>query len=758
LLILAAILYLRDLTISGYANEFYAASVKSSTQSWRAWLWASLDSQLSITVDKPPAAIWVMGLSARIFGFSSFSMLLPNALMGIGTVALTYGAVRRLSGHVAGLLAGALVALTPVAALIFRFNNPDSLLVLCVSAAAYMVVRALQTDTRALAAWWLVGAGWLIGLAFLTKMLQGLLVLPAFVLVYILCSRWGWWARIRHLLAAAVSMVVSAGWLIALCALVPASSRPYIGGSENNSLWELAIGYNGLGRVLGGSGNGGGGGGGGQSNVGFGGEPGLLRMFNSTFATEISWLLPAAILLLVTGLAACGNRPSNDSKRAGIILWGTSMAVTALVFSFMQGTIHPYYAVALAPLIAGTIGSSCAALWAEQEDSRTTAVFKRICLAVAVALTGVWGFYLFGMYAAGWNGWIRWVALVGGIAGALVFMIAGLNRGVNARTLTGRIAIAALIFGLASALLPTASWTIATANTAHSGSIPTSGPAGVQGNGMGGPGDQMGDGPGGGGNGAGEAPGDVGSGPGGAYEGTDGMTASEQGARGRGGSGSGEASTNSALVKLLNATHSRWSAAVVGDQSAAGYILGTDTAVFAIGGWSGSDDNVSLAQFKQYVADGDITYFIADGMGDGQRAGFSASGSSSQSNGADSSEGADGAIGSANNAGGMPDGGMPGGGMPGGGTAAQGPGDAPGGTMGSESGNANGGGSGGNSGTGAGSGEAPNAMGETAGGGMRGGFGGASGVASQITSWVASTFTSKTVGGVTVYDLTSSRS
>ncbi|MCI1749160.1 MAG: glycosyltransferase family 39 protein [Acidipropionibacterium sp.] len=364
LILISAFLYLYKLSISGYANEFYAASVKSATQSWRAWLWASLDSQLSITVDKPPAAIWVMGLSARIFGFSSFSMLLPNALMGVATVGLTYGAVRRLSGHAAGLIAGAVVVITPVAALMFRFNNPDAMLVLCVTAAIYMVVRALQTDRGRTAVWWMVGAGWLIGLGFLTKMLQGLLVLPALALVYLLCARTRWWTRIWHLLAAAASMIVSAGWLIALCAVWPASSRPYIGGSENNSLWELAIGYNGLGRVLGGSGNGGGGGGAGGAgggNASFGGEAGLLRMVNSSFATEISWLIPAAVLLLVTGLVARGRRPLSDRKRAGIILWGGSMILTALVFSFMQGTIHPYYSVALAPLIGGTIGSAGAA-------------------------------------------------------------------------------------------------------------------------------------------------------------------------------------------------------------------------------------------------------------------------------------------------------------------------------------------------------------------------------------------------------------
>ena len=214
--------------------------MKAGTESWKAWLFGSLDSGNSITVDKPPASLWVMVLSTRIFGFSSFAMLAPQALMGVGTVATLYAAVKRWSGPAAGLVAGGLLAMTPVAALMFRFNNPDALLVLLLTAAGYFVVRAIETPVGRTALRWLLFAGIAVGFAFLTKMMQGLLLLPAFALAYLVAGRSGLWTRIWHLLAAGAAVVVSAGWYVLLVALWPADSRPYIGGSETNSLWELA--------------------------------------------------------------------------------------------------------------------------------------------------------------------------------------------------------------------------------------------------------------------------------------------------------------------------------------------------------------------------------------------------------------------------------------------------------------------------------------------------------------------------------------
>ncbi|WP_230314070.1 ArnT family glycosyltransferase [Nakamurella alba] len=571
-----AALYLTNLTSSGYANEFYAAAVKSGTESWTAWLFGSLDSANSITVDKPPGSLWLMVLSARIFGFSSFSLLLPQALMGVGTVALTYATVRRWSGHGAGLAAGALVALTPVAALMFRFDNPDALLVLLMTLGAYCVTRAIEDapgrrSGRSTALRWLLLAGAAIGFAFLTKMLQGLLVLPGFGLAYLVAGRARLRTRLWHLLAALGAMIVSAGWFVALVALWPADSRPYIGGSTNNSLWELALGYNGLGRILGGDGNGGGGGGGTVGgNTGFGGATGLGRMFGSAFGTEISWLLPAALLAVIAGVWFTRAAPRTDRVRASLILWGGWLFVTALVLSFMEGTVHPYYAVALAPAIAATVAVAGRELWRGRSSH-----LARGALAAMIAVTAVWGWYLLQRNAADWLPWLRWVVLVGGLAGAALLLVsAGRLK---------KLAVAAVLVGTITSLGATTAWTVATAAQAHSGSIPTSGPASTS------------------------SQGGFGAGGGGGSGGGRGMVTSS------GTSGS----SGTELTAALDATTTRWSAAVIGDQSAAGYILSTDTAVMAIGGWSGSDDSPTLEQFQQYVADGEITYFIASGGGMG---------------------------------------------------------------------------------------------------------------------------------------------
>jgi len=231
LLLGTAVLYLWNLAASGWANSFYAAAVQAGTQSWTAFFFGSLDSANAITVDKPPASLWVMALSGRIFGFSSWSMLAPQALMAIASVALLWATVRRVAGPVAGLLAGTVLALTPVAVLMFRFNNPDALLVLLMVAAAWATTHAVEkASTR-----WLLLAGVFIGFGFLTKMLQVFLVVPGLAVAYLWAAPTTLWRRIRQLLAAGVAIVVSTGWWLLAVALWPVDSRPYIGGSTNNS-------------------------------------------------------------------------------------------------------------------------------------------------------------------------------------------------------------------------------------------------------------------------------------------------------------------------------------------------------------------------------------------------------------------------------------------------------------------------------------------------------------------------------------------
>ncbi len=254
LLVATAVAYLWNLTASGDANSFYAAAVQAGTKSWKALFFGSIDSSNFITVDKPPASLWVMALSGRIFGFSSASMLVPQVLEGVIAVGLLAASVKRWFGAGAGLLAGAMLAATPVAALMFRFNNPDALLVCLLVASAYGLVRAVEDGSRR----WMIAVGTLLGFAFLTKMMQAFLVVPGFALVYLVAAPPTMRRRITDLLAGGAAMIVSAGWWVAIVALWPASSRPMIDGSSDNSILNLIVGYNGLGRLTGSGGGPGG--------------------------------------------------------------------------------------------------------------------------------------------------------------------------------------------------------------------------------------------------------------------------------------------------------------------------------------------------------------------------------------------------------------------------------------------------------------------------------------------------------------------
>jgi 4-amino-4-deoxy-L-arabinose transferase-like glycosyltransferase len=586
-----ALLYLWDLSASGYANDFYAAAVQAGTQSVKAWLFGSLDSGNAITVDKPPAALWIMTLSARIFGFSSWSLLVPQALEGVAAVALLHGAVRRWAGPRAGLLAGAALALTPAAVLMFRFDNPDALLTLLLVGSAYAVVRAIGAASTRASTWWLVAAGTAIGFGFLTKMGQALLVVPALGLVYLVAGPTRLRTRLLQLLAALGALVVSAGWFIALVDLWPAADRPYIGGSTGNSLLELALGYNGLGRLLGGEGNGGGGGGGGTS---FGGTPGLTRLFTAEIGLEISWLLPAALILLVALLWLTRRAPRTDPLRASALLWGGWTLVTGLVLSFMSGTMHPYYTVALAPGIAGLVGVGVTALWrARTSGSRSTGITARAVLGLTVAATGTWSFVLLAGSSESFA-WVRWIIAPVAVVALLAVVLDGAGR-----RWAGR---AAVIAALTAGLLGTGAYAVATAATAHTGSIPSVGTsAGGTGGGFGG---DMGGGPGGGTPPAGAPTGDA-------------TADASAGGRTMGGGGGDDAATSTELTALLGATDSTWSAAVSTSQTAASLELSSGTAVMSIGGWSGSDSAVTLAQFQQLVANGEIHYYVGGGQGGG---------------------------------------------------------------------------------------------------------------------------------------------
>jgi 4-amino-4-deoxy-L-arabinose transferase-like glycosyltransferase len=556
-----AVLYLWGLGSSGWANSYYAAAAQAGTQDWKAWLFGSLDAGNAITVDKPPAAMWVMGLSGRLFGFHEFTMLLPEALMGVAAVAVLYFTVRRSSGASAGLIAGAALALTPVATLMFRFNNPDALLVLLLVVAAYCTVRAIDAGSARRMSMWMALTGCAIGFAFLTKMLQAFLVVPGLALAFLVAAPFGIWKRLGALLIGGATMIVSAGWYVALVSLWPAGSRPYIAGSTDNSLLQLAFGYNGIERIAGNEGGGPGGGGpggrgghGGGMNLFFGGDPGIGRLFGPSMGVEASWLLPAALIGLVAGLWLSWRATRTDRVRAGLLLWGGWLLVTGAVFSFMAGTVHPYYNVALAPAVAALVGISVAQL-----VQRRASLVPRLVLAAMLAVTGVWSFLLLNRTPEWWPV-VRWVVLVGSIVVALLLALRAHRLG----RATAVVAIAAALVGLGGP----AAFSIYNAATAHSGPGTMSGPQKAGGFGFGG------------------------------------------GPRGPGGPGRG--GDNAQVEALLKGVDNRWAAAGIGSMSVSDLELETGASLMAIGGFTGGDPSPTLTQFQQYVSDGQVRYFLAD--------------------------------------------------------------------------------------------------------------------------------------------------
>ncbi|MFV8245637.1 ArnT family glycosyltransferase [Mycolicibacterium peregrinum] len=547
-----AVLYLWNLSISGWANAFYSAAAQAGAENWTAMLFGSSDAGNAITVDKTPAALWITDLSVRLFGLSPWSVLVPQALMGVGAVAVLYAAVRRAAGPWAGLLAGTVLALTPVAALIFRFNNPDALLVLLLIMAAYCVQRGIEKNSSR---WWFVGAGVALGFGFLAKMLQAFLVLPGIAAAALIAGDRPLGRRILDVVTAGVAMVLSGGWFLVLVELWPSSSRPYIGGSQHDSILELALGYNGLGRLTGDET-------GGLGNLNFDVGPG--RLFGSQMGADIGWLLPAALIFLVAGLYLTRRAARTDPARAALILWGGWLLVTAVVFSFMNGIVHPYYTVALAPAVGAVIGIGATLLWQHRTDLRAATAMSGTVLVTAI-LSAV-------LLARNDDAfpWLRAaVAVVGVGAAVLLLMVARLERPMV--RVTAVLAVAACLAGPAA-------YSIATASAPHTGAIPSVGPS-----------------RGGGGFG--------------------GMFASP------------DPGPTLTATLAADADGYRWAAAVVGSSNAAGYQLATRTPVMAVGGFNGTDPAPTLDEFQRLVDDGAIHYFIRSRIMAGGFGGHTPSGS-----------------------------------------------------------------------------------------------------------------------------------
>ncbi|MEU7769009.1 glycosyltransferase family 39 protein [Nocardia sp. NPDC049190] len=630
LLITTTVAYLCNLSANGWANAFYSAAVQAGSVSWKAFFFGSSDAANSITVDKPPASLWLMELSVRAFGLNSWSILVPEVLLGVAGVTLVWATVRGTFGPGAGLLAGLTLAVTPIAAMMFRFNNPDALLVFLMIAAAWAMLRAVE-DGR----WrWLALTGALIGLGFLTKQLQVLLVVPALALTYLVAGPPKLGTRIAQLFAAGATMLLAAGWWLLTVELWPASSRPWIGGSHENSILELTLGYNGLGRLNGNErGSVGPGGDLPPGGNGMWGSTGITRMFEPAQGGQIAWLIPAALVALIVGILVRGRAARTDRQRAALILWGSWLLVTGLVFSFMAGIFHQYYTVALAPAIAALVGAGAVSLWRERHR-----IAMRLAMALAVGLSTATAWMLLSR-SPEWQPWLRWTVLIVGVLATISVLFPA------PRKLAVVSALAVAYTGLAGPV----AYAVDTIATPHAGGMPSAGPNVAMrghrppwGEGMNGMGGRAGRAPGQPGGGAptggsaesmpmpgGQTPAGrpQGAMPGGqqARQGAGqppGMPGGRAGDGGRGGGFGGllgAEEPSAQLVSLLeqNSGSYTWVAAAIGSNSAAGVQLATELPVMPVGGFNGSDPSPTLEQFKQYAAEGKIHYFIGGGRGPG---------------------------------------------------------------------------------------------------------------------------------------------
>ena len=593
LLALTGALYLFGALHNGMANSYYAAAVQAASRDWMAWLFGSLDAANYVSVDKPPLATMVMGLSARLFGFSSFSMLLPSVLAGVGSVWLVYGAVKRQFGFTSAVIAGATMMLTPVTALMFGFNNPDAILTLMLTASGYGFLRSLEGKRPLL---WLGLAGLFTGLAFNTKMLQGLMVLPAMVLVYLMFAKPPIVTRFLHVMFAGVITTMSTLWWSVLVWLTPAGSRPWVGSTNDNNIWSLIFGYNGFGRLLGGRGGGGGPGGGappgggiggtttlqtagsttqttadgagmmpggmgggpggghGPGGTGFGGQTGIFRIFNNDFGPNIAWLLVLALAGGGLMLWILRKTPRTNRGRAAVIFWMLWLLIHIVIFSMTSGVIHPYYVVVMAPAVAALVGISLPFLWGAYTRRKPYAWLLSVLVGVTAAIAVIILGY------AGTMTWLMWIVGLLGLAGMIGLLI---NLYAPRRWLQNLAIIAALA---ACTLAPTV-YTLATVNVAHTGSIPTAGPN---------------------------------------------STAMR-------GSNNEKSQADSQLVQyLLEHQHSAtWLVAVASANESAAIQLTSGQPVMAVGGFNGSDTPLTLEQFKQLVKDGKVKYYAISSHGRG---------------------------------------------------------------------------------------------------------------------------------------------
>lgn len=597
-------------------SDYYAAIALSMSKSWSNLLFGALDPAGTVTLDKIPGSFWIPALFVKVFGFSTWAVVLPNALAAVGAMLLVAFTARRMLGTFAGLLAGAVMATTPILIAVSRSNQPETFFVLALAATAWAATKAIERRSLG----WLIGAGLFIAAGFQTYMIESWAVWPALAAAW-LCTRQPLLRKLWTLgIAGAASLAASLVWVVTV-ALIPAGSRPYIGSTLSNSAWEMVFGYNALGRF-------------GSSTADaaayrtftppFSGSASAFRLFNTQLAGQIAWLIPAALLAVVVLWVLRYHRPL-------VVLLGVWLLTFAAMFSVVAG-MHQFYTAALAVPIALLVALAVA--WARRHR-RTwpQAALVVVAVVTAVVLAAMYGGYSIAIAA---------VQTAAG-AGALVLLWRESRSGRLLRVWTPLLIAASLV-------LTPAAWSAVT--IAHPSSInPVAGGVadmggfggGMPGGGAGGPGGQAGPGgPGGqagpGGQGGQAGPGGQAGqgGPGGQAGAGQTPTGTGQGFQpGAGGglAGGGQTSAaDTALIAYLQAHRgsARYLAATFGAQRAAGLIIASDGGEFLpIGGFDGSDAVPTLARFQQLVTSGQLRYVIMSGAGGGAGGGQSGQGASS---------------------------------------------------------------------------------------------------------------------------------
>lgn len=689
-LAVAAALNLIALGREGYANGYYAAAVRSMLQSWHNFFFVAFDPGGFVTIDKPPLGFWVQTASAKLCGFHGWSLLLPQAMAGVASVAVLFVIVRRRFGDVAALLAALALALTPISVATNRNNTIDSQLVLTSLLATWAMVKATERGSLR----WLLLAMALVGLGFNIKTFEAFLVLPALVLVYLIAAPVGWRRRILQLAAAGVVLlVVSLAWVVTVD-LIPASQRPYVGSSQHNSELELALGYNGLQRLLGGSngapkassappsattnsavatsataasaasgtsasaasgtaaapasgapatdgtaqtaggasqanqppGGAGGPGGGGPGGTGENGSVGVFRLLDAQLGGQIGWLIPAALLGLVAAWRS-GVRRRPDLRHQALVAFGLWFLTCAAFFSKAL-FFHRYYLSMLAPAIAALFGIGAVALWRAYRCDRLRGWLLPLTLVATAAVQA----YILRSYP-GWRGWLTPLVVAPCLLAALALTIARLplRLYLPARVLAG---VAAC--GMLALLVAPAVWAGETVRSNASASgIPSAGPQLRGSGGFGGP-----------------PPGlqaarrDDGAqlappvlttdGRLVAAEGDDGAFPSPDGGAQAGppsgGFGPGGGASKALEQYLLaNLGTAKYLVAVPSSMAADQFIIDTGKPVMAIGGFSGGDPILTAQSFAALVKQGVVRFVQLGGMG-GPGGGSSGIGSWVQAN------------------------------------------------------------------------------------------------------------------------------